>query len=51
MEQLQIPKTDEEIKQEAEEAKAVGSPATEAKPAEDDPMKALQEAVEKAQKK
>ena len=53
MEQLQIPKTDEELKQEAEEAKAA-STGDDAKPAEgkdDDPMKALLEAAEKDQKK
>ena len=53
MEQLQIPKTDEEIKQEADEAKAA-SAGGEAKPAEskeDDPMKALLEDAEKDQKK
>ena len=53
MEQLQIPKTDEEIKQEAEEAKASAA-GEEAKPAEskeDDPMKALLEANEKDKKK
>lgn len=53
MEQLQIPKTDEEIKQEAEEAKATAAGA-DAKPAEskeDDPMKALLEANEKDKKK
>ena len=53
MEQLQIPKTDEEIKQEADEAKAA-STGGDAKPAEskeDDPMKALLEDAEKDQKK
>lgn len=53
MEQLQIPKTDEEIKQEAEEAMATAAGA-EAKPAEskeEDPMKALLEANEKDKKK
>ena len=53
MEQLQIPKTDEEIKQEAEEAKASAA-GEEVKPAEskeDDPMKALLEANEKDKKK
>ena len=50
MEQLQLPKTDQETKQEADEGKATATGA-EAKPAEDDPMKALQEAVEKDQKK
>jgi len=53
LEQLQMPKSEEEIKQEAEDAKA-GSTGADAKPAEDkeeDPMKALMEAVEKDQKK
>ncbi|HYW56487.1 MAG TPA: TRAP transporter large permease subunit [Polaromonas sp.] len=53
MEQLQIPKTDEEVKQEEAEAKA-SSTGEEAKPAEgkeDDPMKAMMEAAEKDQKK
>jgi hypothetical protein len=53
LEQLQIPKSEEEIKQEAEEAKAASSGA-DAKPAEskeDDPMKALLEANEKDKKK
>lgn len=53
MEQLQLPKTEEEIKQEEEESKAAGAGA-DAKPAEgkeDDPMKALLEAAEKDQKK
>ena len=52
MEQLDIPKTDEEIKQEAEEAKASAADAG-AKPAdgkEKDPMKALLEANEKDKK-
>jgi TRAP-type mannitol/chloroaromatic compound transport system permease large subunit len=53
MEQLLMPKTEEEIKQEAEQAEA-GSTGADAKPAEskeDDPMKALLEANEKDQKK
>ncbi|MGB4117471.1 MAG: TRAP transporter large permease subunit [Polaromonas sp.] len=53
MQQLEMPKTDEEIKQEAEEAKATEAGA-EAKPAdgkEEDPMKALMDANEKDQKK
>jgi len=53
LEQLQMPKSEEEIKQEAEDAKA-GSTGADAKPAEDkeeDPMKALMEAAEKDQKK
>ena len=54
MEQLQIPKSEEDIKQEAEDAKAAASAGTDAKPAEgkdDDPMKAVMEAAEKDQKK
>jgi hypothetical protein len=53
MEQLLMPKTEEEIKQEAEQAEA-GSTGADAKPAEskeEDPMKALLEANEKDQKK
>lgn len=53
MEQMLIPKTEEEIKQEAEDAKATEAGA-EAKPAdgkEEDPMKALLEANEKDKKK
>ena len=53
LEQLQIPKTDEEIKQEAEEAKS-GSTEADATPTQakdDDPMKALLEANERDQKK
>ena len=54
MEQLQMPKSEEDIKQEAEEAKAA-STGTDAKPAteskEEDPMKALMDAAEKDQKK
>jgi TRAP-type mannitol/chloroaromatic compound transport system permease large subunit len=53
MEQMMIPKTEEEIKQEAEDAKATGA-GSEAKPAdgkEEDPMKAILEANEKDQKK
>ena len=53
MEQLLMPKSDEEIKQEAEEAKAAEAGA-EAKPAdgkEEDPMKAILEANEKDKKK
>ncbi len=53
LEQLQIPKSDEEIKQEAEEAKAAGTgaEATSTESKEEDPMKALMEANEKDQKK
>jgi TRAP-type mannitol/chloroaromatic compound transport system permease large subunit len=53
MEQLMMPKSEEDIKQEAEDAKASAAGA-EAKPAdgkEEDPMKALMEANEKDQKK
>jgi TRAP-type mannitol/chloroaromatic compound transport system permease large subunit len=53
MEQMMIPKTEEEIKQEAEDAKATEAGA-EAKPAdgkEEDPMKAILEANEKDKKK
>jgi hypothetical protein len=53
MEQMLIPKTEEEIKQEAEDAKATEAGA-EAKPAdgkEEDPMKAILEANEKDKKK
>ncbi len=53
MEQLQMPKSEEEIKQEAEEASAASTGA-DAKPAEskeEDPMKALMDAAEKDQKK
>ena len=54
MELLQMPKSEEDIKQEAEEAKGA-SPGADAKPAgeskEEDPMKALMDAAEKDQKK
>ena len=53
LEQLQMPKSEEEIKQEAEEAKAAttGADAKPAETKEDDPMKALLEANEKDKKK
>ena len=60
MEQLQMPKSEEQIKQEEEEEKANAATtppvegeasATEVKPAEDDPMKDLLESTEKEKKK